>query len=245
MQPDVFAVAVGNVTASNSPVEGTFGVYRIAFTSPAKSRAHGKTTAAVAEKIADLPTQGLINGITFLPPSTLYLADSWAGNIVALNASSGQSIGTLEHPTFRANFSAPGLVIGVNGVRVHDDYLYFSNTVQNILGRIPLDDIVRCSESEADEKVKVEVEIIKQGEEIAQPDDFVVLRDGSVLLARPLADTLQHVGLDGNVEEIARGGDVSGGTSVVRGEKGEFYVSTSGLVGGVSREGGRVVRVEL
>ncbi|OAK98467.1 hypothetical protein IQ06DRAFT_357580 [Phaeosphaeriaceae sp. SRC1lsM3a] len=249
MQKNVFAVAVGNVTESNAPVEGTFGVYSLNLTEDcAATTSSSHAGAGKVSKIVDLPEQGLLNGIAFDPPSTLLLADSWKGEIVRLNASSGAVDGIIENAALKSNFSSPSLVIGVNGLRIHNDFLYFSNTVQNLLGRIDLDSVYNASSSSAG-KVDVDVQIIAQGSKISQPDDFAVLHGGSVLVVRPLADTLQHVGLDGKVEEIARGGVVSGGTSLVlsktkgKGKK-VAYVSTSGLKGGASVEGGRVVRVE-
>jgi hypothetical protein len=250
MDKDVFAVVVGNVTERNSPVKGTFAVYSLELSvsiesspdcagTPKETRTNAG--AVKIERIADLPDQGLLNGIAFDPPSTLFIADSWLGQIVTLNASSGSIINTIEHPTLQSNFASPSVVLGVNGIRVHDDYLYFSNTVQNLLGRIDLNTVNDATDGDVD----VEVETVKEGEEISQPDDFAVLEDGSVLVVRALADTVQHVRLDGEVSEIAKGASVSGSTSVIRGKEGEFYVSTSGLVGGVAKEGGRVVRVEL
>jgi hypothetical protein len=64
-----------------------------------------------------------------------------------------------------------------------------------------------------------------------------------VVLARPIADTIQHIGLDGRVRELAKGGLASGATSVVVVKEGEVYLSESGLVGGVSGGGGRVAKL--
>ncbi|KAH7398643.1 hypothetical protein DE146DRAFT_718468 [Phaeosphaeria sp. MPI-PUGE-AT-0046c] len=240
MDRNVFAVAVGNVTSSNAPVEGTFGVWSLDFRTPdaTKHSAACIDSGVKIRRIADLPHAGLLNGMAFRKPSTLFLADSWAGHIIQLDAVSGTVTGAIEDASLMPDFASPGLVIGVNGLRIHGGHLYFSNTVQNLLGRIALGQHDNATAHGG-------IEVIKRGEEISQPDDFAVLRDGSVLLARPLADTLQRVSLGGEVSEIARGGVVSGGTSVLLGRDGEVFVSTSGLEGGARVGGGRIVRVEI
>jgi hypothetical protein len=239
-----FAVAVGNVTASNTPIAGTWSVYTLDFNPSSCSNsgdAKKKTEAGIrTEKITDLEHVSMINGITTLNAHTVFLADSWKGNIVSLNLRTGNYSVVLEHPTLKPDFSNTVLPLGVNGIRWNKDWLYYTNTVQNLLGRVKV--------SRQTGKVKGEWEVVKQGGDISQPDDFAVAKDGSVYLARPLGDTVQHVGLNGSVEEVARGGLASGATSVVfakgQGEK-VLYLSESGLEGGVARNGGRVVRVEL
>lgn len=110
--------------------------------------------------------------------------------------------------------------------------------MQNLLGRVAIDPRTAAPMGG--------FEVIAQGEEVAQPDDFLVRRDGSVVLARPLADQLVCVRRDGRVEVLAEGVLASGGTSVVSGEgEGVLFVGESGLEGGVVVRGGRVVRMEL
>jgi hypothetical protein len=223
VKKDVFAVAVGSVTPANAPVEGSFSIWTISLAR------HG---AAEVEKISDLKNTSMVNGIAFHAPShTLFLADSWAGNIASLNLHTKKiSIG-LAHPVLASNFSLP-LPLGVNGLRVHNSYLYFSTTSLNLLGRTKIT---------RDGALSSAVQVFAQGAKISQPDDFAVLADGSVLLARPLGDTVQAVGLDGNVRGEVK---VDGATSVVVGKRGEVYVSTSGLSGGApSGKGGEVVRL--
>lgn len=225
---DVFAVAVGSTTPPNNPVPGSFSIWKVDI---------GCETGVEVSKIADLPEVYMVNGIAMVNHELLFLADSSSGNIVALNLSIGTYKVALTGPNLAANNSA-ALPFGVNGIRFHSPYLYFSNTVQGVLGRVKVDG-----------KTGVAVgayEVFAKGDVISQPDDFAVLQDGSVVLARPLGDTMQHIGLDRRVELL---GKVNGATSAVVGKKKRgkevVYVSTSGLVGGVAREGGRVVKVEF
>jgi sugar lactone lactonase YvrE len=225
LECDFFAVAVGTLKPTNEPIEGSFAIWSIDL--------RGECDAEV-DKLVDLKNVSMVNGIAKLNPHTLLLADSWAGNIVSFNLDTKHYSAAFKQPSLAANFSSPQVPpLGVNGLRLHGKYLYYSNNVQSILGRIKLHH--RSST----------FELIATGEKVGGPDDLAVLRDGSVLLARPAADRIVHVGLDGKVGESVR---VNGPTSVVlaRGtEERVVYVSTCGLVGGLPREGGRVVRIEF
>lgn len=238
LQDDIFAVAVGSTTPANAPVPETFAIWMINLS--------GKQDTKAVEKIADVPKLQLINGIAALNAHTILLADSWAGNIVALDTRTKKYDVVLEHPSLASNFSA-ALPIGVNGIKVHGKYVYYSNTVQSLLGRVLIDISTG--------KAKGSFTVFASGSAISVPDDFAVARDGSVYVARPLAapqgDTLQHVTLSGEVTTIAVGGDVAGSTAVAFGRTKKdwnvVYLSTMGGFGGggVSEAGGRVVAVAL
>tara|TARA_R110002003_G_scaffold431_6_gene19687 strand:+ start:8993 stop:9934 length:942 start_codon:yes stop_codon:yes gene_type:complete len=229
---DVFAVAVGTTTPANAPIEGSFSIWSIDISDCRH--------AATIQKVADLNTVSMVNGITLLNPHTLLLADSWAGNIVALDLRSRAYNVLLRDASLASNFSNTALPLGVNGVRLHAPtaYLYYSNTVLNLLGRVKLD--TRTGVAVAP------FEIITTGEQIGQPDDFAVLADGSVVLAHPVADAVEWVGRDGVVRGL---GMVSGVTSVVTAEggkgKGKMYMSTSTLEGGQAVGRGKVVEIEV
>ncbi|KAJ4381021.1 hypothetical protein N0V86_003368 [Didymella sp. IMI 355093] len=229
---NMFAVAAGNVTADNTPVSGSFSVWSIDLT-----RRHG---AAKISKMTDVPAMGMVNGLTALDKRTLLLADSWKGNIVALDVKSGDSSVWFEDESTASNFSAPGLQLGVNGIKAYGEWVYFTNTVRNSLSRIRVDAATR--------KPVSEVKVLAQGDDVAMPDDFAVLRDGSVILGRPLSDELIKVDSKGTVQVIAT---VEGVTAVALGrskaDRKAAYLSSMGgftAEGGV-KAGGRIVAVQL
>lgn len=232
LRPDVFAIAVGSTVPPSSPVPGSFSIHTLDLSTPNR--------AARISKVADLTTMQGINGIAALNPSMLLLADSWAGNIVRLDMQTRASNITLQDSTLRSNFTAP-LPLGVNGLKVpFPGVLYYSNTVLNLLGRVRVDAMTGRALSN--------FEVFAKGEIVSGPDDFVVERDGRVVLARAFGDTVQRVGMDGKVEILVNGGDVAGATALAFGRgrgNGKLYVCTSGLVGGVPMRGGRVVQIEL
>lgn len=225
---NIFAIAAGNVTPANAPVPGSFSIWSVDLTS-----IHH---AAEVVKIADTPALSMINGLATLDAHTLLLADSWAGNIATLNTRTGETKTWLNDTSTASNFSAPGLPLGVNGLKVHGGFVYFSNTVQSSLNR------VRVSPSGS---AVGAVQILAQGEEIGTPDDFAVLADESVVLGRPLGGEVMRVSRNGEVQVLA---DVEGVTAVAVGRKGHVaYLSSMGGFNGDGsvKAGGRVVAVEL
>ena len=98
---------------TNKPERGSFAIYRVNLNiEPAK-----------VEKVADLPKVNGVNGIATLNDHTLLLADSWDGNIVALNTKTGTTEIALSDSSLEADPSVP-LPIGVNGLKVHDGNAY-------------------------------------------------------------------------------------------------------------------------
>ncbi|KAF1359891.1 hypothetical protein EJ07DRAFT_118089, partial [Lizonia empirigonia] len=231
LSDNIFAVAAGNVTPANAPIIGSFSIWSIDLT-------HHLHTAKV-EKIADTPKLSMINGLTALDSHTLLLADSWAGNIASLNTRTGETKVWFEDASTASNFSAPGLPLGVNGIKVHKDFVYFTNTVHNSLNRVRV-----SSKGTASGKV----EVLAHGVAIAVPDDFAVLEDGCFILGRPMSDELVRVGKDGKVGVVT---NVEGVTAVAveRREKGRTVAYLSSMGGfnanGSVKAGGRVVALDL
>lgn len=232
LSDNIFALAAGNYTSDNAPVPGSFSVWSI-------DLGH-KHEATHLSKIADIPAVGMINGLAALDKHTLLLADSWKGNVASLDVKSGKSGVWLEDISTASNFSASGLPLGVNGIKVHGEWGYFTNTVRSSFSRVRVD--------RGKKRVIGDVEALAQGDTIAVPDDFAVLGDGSVILGRPLSDKLMKVGRDGKVEIVAK---VEGVTAAVLGrtaaDKDVVYLSSMGgfNTNGSVKAGGMVVAVRL
>ncbi len=222
LSENILAVAVGNMDPTNKPERGSFAIYKVDLNSePVK-----------CEKIAHLPKVNGVNGIAMLNDDILLLADSWDGNIVALNTKTGTAEVVLEDPTLVADPTA-ALPIGANGLKIHDGYVYYSNSDKVLVGRVQVD---------AAGKSTGPFTTIASGSELSVPDDFVIAKDGSMYVAGPLTepngDTLQHISLDGKITTIAKGGAVAGATATTWGrtekDQNVIYLST---MGGFSADG--------
>jgi sugar lactone lactonase YvrE len=231
VKTDVFAVVVGTLnTSNNTPLPGSFSIWTLDLGC--------SETGTSVQKVVDTPKIGLANGLTTLSDHVVLVADAYNGNVVRVDIKQKTYAVVLQDKSLAPDFSGKAsLPFGVNGVRFHasTSTLYYTNTVQNLIGHVKI--------NRSSGRARGKFEVIAQGAQVSQPDDLAVLNDGSVVLARPVADTIQHIGLDGRVRELAKGGLASGATSVVVVKEGEVYLSESGLVGGVSGGGGRVAKL--
>lgn len=232
LDDNIFAVAAGNVTPANAPVIGSFSIWSIDLSN--------KHRSAKVSKIADTPNVSMINGLEKLDKHTLLLADSWTGNIAYLDTRTKQTGVWFKHASTASNFSAPGLPLGVNGIKVHGDYVYYTNTVQSSLNYVRVD--------RSTGKALGQVKTIAQGEAIAVPDDFAFLRDGSIVLGRPMGNEVVRVGKDGSVQVLAKAEGVTA-VALGRTKKDEDVVYLSSMGGfnadGSVKDGGRVIAVEI
>ncbi|KAF9074875.1 hypothetical protein BDP27DRAFT_88458 [Rhodocollybia butyracea] len=141
MHPNQFYVVAGNLSFSPivgiTPVTGSWSVFHVNLT---QFDANGAVTAL---KIADFPDAVFLNGLCVLSleQGLVYIADAYAGVINILNVNTGDhhvainnSLTAVEPPSTN--------IAGVNGVHVQETngtlYLYFSNTAQNLLARMPI-----------------------------------------------------------------------------------------------------------
>ena len=101
--------------------------------------AGGATTTAT--KIADFPQSNFFNGMTPLQPgaggNTLLIADSGAGAVWSLNVDTGATRKIITDPLM-APTSGADPAIGINGLKVRAQTLYFSNSDQGLIGNLSL-----------------------------------------------------------------------------------------------------------
>ena len=133
---DIFYVITGNFSLQTfATTPGSFSVWKLNLA--------GFTTGgapAAATKIADFPESIFLNGMTALQPSggdTLLVADSSAGVVYSLNVNTGAVVKIITDPLIAPTAGA-NPALGVNGVKIRNQNLYFSNTDQALLGKIAL-----------------------------------------------------------------------------------------------------------
>ena len=161
------------------------------------------------QKLARLPEALFANGIAKAPDGQYLIAGSSRGKIYAFDPNSGDTRVWLDHPAL-----APGQVfpLGVNGLRVQGDRVYFANTGRFTLGRI--DHATRA------------VKLLHEGILV---DDFAVAPDGTIYGATHAYNSVVAVTPDGARTIMADASSgATGSTSVRFDARGDLLVSTGG-----------------
>lgn len=69
---------------------------------------------------------------------TVAIADCEAGLVWKLDTNTGEYEVMLKDETIAAN-NKIGVLLGINGLKVHDSYVYYVNTPERLFCRIPVD----------------------------------------------------------------------------------------------------------
>lgn len=144
------------------------------------------------ERIATLPA-GTLNGMALLNAERGFVAisDSQAGLVWRLDTTTGEYTVILKDEAMAANRQL-GLLLGINGLRVKDGYVYYANTPKRLLCRIPVD---------LDGQPLGPAQIISRG---ALVDDFAVDHE-TAYLAGLRDNVVYKVFLNNGTHEIAAG----------------------------------------
>jgi predicted secreted protein len=236
IEKDVFAVISGVLDrATNVQVNGSFIVWRVDLT----------RESAIVSQIVQVAESQVLNGITPLngKEKTVLISDSTAGVVWRLNTETGSHAIVLDDALLKPNPAFPP--VGVNGVKVRDGYLYFTNSFQEIFCRVKVD--LHTG------KPLAAIEVVATG---VFGDDFALGKGGDAYVAGNPLNVITKVGLDGTAKVIAGGLNdttVAGATSAAFGRTGRdedvLYVVTNGAKGlpvnGTFTEGGKVVAVPV
>lgn len=95
----------------------------------------------VLVKSIPVPDTELLNGLTTLPehPHVVLGADSSAGSILRIDTHTDEVATAFSSPALGFG-DATGLQIGVNGVRIRDGHLYFTNSRLGTFSRLRIDE---------------------------------------------------------------------------------------------------------
>ncbi|MER7639366.1 hypothetical protein [Streptomyces sp. NPDC126522] len=111
--------------------------YNVVSPDPSRSGVWRLPRYGAAQRITAMPAGQFLNGLTLDSSNrTLYVADSVAGTIWAIPTSGGPATAWLVGPALAPSPSGNG--IGVNGVEFHNGAVWFSNTDQGTLLRVPV-----------------------------------------------------------------------------------------------------------
>ncbi|KAI1609690.1 hypothetical protein EDD36DRAFT_366313, partial [Exophiala viscosa] len=238
IEPDVFAVAAGNVSAPLG--EGNYSISRVDMRSFQASDGEVIKPADVCV-LADIQDAAVLNGLTLLNSRYLLIADGILGVVFRLDLQTAEYTIAPNDTTMKPNASAI-IQNGINGIHAKDGYLYYTSSGQYLFCRIAVHDNGTAAGP---------VEIFNRN---LLGDDFILDQQGNAFITNDPENTLTVRKVDGSTSVVAGSpnstvlaGDTACAWSRAPGSR-TLYVSTNGgLIEPVNGfvVGGSIVVVDL
>jgi len=234
---DVFCVAGGNFSLETFQSEhGAGRIWEV------DMKSFDTDSKVNVKEIAHLTGSGLLNGMEVLKSSenTILLADSDVGCVWKVNVKDGKIEKLVDVDEMKSP-PPPALQMGINGLKVRDEYLYWTNTGKQLFCRVKIDE---------DGKTHGDPQILETETLV---DDFVFDKKGNAWLAQHGLNVVGVVKAGGGVITVAGKADeltIAGSTACQFGRKGDrdilYVVTCGGLSAPVDgkMEGGKVVAVD-
>lgn len=230
MGSDVFAVM---------PFRGSeFAVWTVNL-AIAGGEGDGEGEGAKREVIHRVEGAGMLNGMTRLRDGVLLASDTKRGSAVRFDISTRTYEVAIEDPTMDGG--VPFLGMGINGLRVHDDHLYYTNSFKGLVCRVPIHPIHGTTLGP--------VQLLGKG--LKMLDDLAIDDEGTAYVMQWIDGSVVRLPLEGDVQTIATGLDHPTSAQFGRTERDRrvLYVSASGnplkLALKGFFEGGKVYAVPL
>ncbi|KAI1101369.1 hypothetical protein F4804DRAFT_344045 [Jackrogersella minutella] len=231
--PDVFVLVAADFVAVGEPAPGSYAVWEVSLRGGA---------APAVRKVADFPEARLANGAAHVPGGDVVLvADSFAGALWRLDTRTGRRESVLAVPEMAAP-PAGALPIGINGLKVHGGYAYWSNSAAAAIYRARI----------GGDGYPVANATVETVAELDSPfvDDFAFDSRGLLWAATNSDNKVDVVRPDGTCRTMVGGAaqdTVAGDSAVAFGrtpwDRSTFYVTTSGALPGNRTEPAKVVAV--
>lgn len=141
--PDIFIIAGGKFTGTANPVFGTFSLWRVSLanaSSPCKIECDDDSERPSFTKLLDLPDHVYPNGLTSVPDKTgvIFVADSM-GSLLRVDVTSSK-IDTVAAVPEMAPVQGWPFLMGINGIKIRDGYVYWSNSFAATMYRMAIDE---------------------------------------------------------------------------------------------------------
>ncbi|KAF2174067.1 hypothetical protein M409DRAFT_48951 [Zasmidium cellare ATCC 36951] len=166
-EPDLFYVSTANLSSNFDVSYGQAYIYRIDM----RTFTYEDPASTEVTRIASIVEAGALNGLAYLGngTDTLVSADTLKGVIWSVDTSTGQASVAINNTYTQPQGQA------VNGLKVRGKDLYFTNLVQKLLAKVPVDSKGRATGPTA---------ILANS--TFQPDDFALDLNGDAYVASPL-----------------------------------------------------------
>ncbi|KAL2812214.1 hypothetical protein BJX63DRAFT_443711 [Aspergillus granulosus] len=170
------------------------------------------TITPTANKIIeDVASSPFLNGLAAISSTIVLATDTFIGGVVRLNLDTGVADKVL---------SADSFPVGVNGLKYRAPYLYYTNSVEGVFGRVKVDPVTGTPKGEA--------EVIAGGEMLVGADDFALAYwTEAAFIANFNKNTVVRIDIDKGTAEVVVE-DIPAPTSAAFGTTGGLYIATSG-----------------
>ncbi|SPQ20697.1 dbfb6803-5303-422c-918c-910c15fc0db7 [Thermothielavioides terrestris] len=212
VQHEVYAVLAENFTGNFESVPGTTKMYTFDF--------NGGGAQPTVREVATMPNTTIgPDGIAALPgqPDIVLVADMYAASVWAVNITTGTTRLFAQAPEMAQvhNYTR----MGINGLRVAYDYLYFTNSDLKCVFRIPMD----VTGAQASPNVELVANLTSVSPVFI--DDFTIGRDGTLWVTsngpQNVVVAVRPDGLGGFQEPVVAAGGVD--STAVQGDVGAAF----------------------
>jgi hypothetical protein len=232
---DVFAFIAGNASQP-----GSYSVWEADF-----GRTGSDGSAATITKIVDIPSAGLLNGITTLKSNTVLMADSMDGNVVKLDTQTKEYEVVIDDASMKPRTS-PSFYAGINGIKLLGSNLYYTNSFTGMLHRVEINSDTGTAMGE----VKTIASDLTDNDDFAAREDgtFYVVRDSFNVVEKVNPDGSHHI-FAGSINSIGMAGPTAAAIGRSQKDANVLYVVTNGgiraPIDGTKTTGGSVVAISL
>lgn len=224
---DVFAVVAGALDVrAFSSTPGSFGLWKMDFS---------KGENATVSKLLALPEAKALSAAT-KHDNLILIADSPEGAIWRVNLETNEYKMVISDDSMLPVKGGPPM--GVNGIKVQDDYLYYASTTQEEFRRVRINEKAEAAG---------DFELITNGTAL---DNFDLDAEGAAYMATNMENSIVKISPDGKIDTVAGGAkskDLVGPTSCLLHGK-SLYAGTNGgflAPAGSFKEPGKVVVIDL
>ncbi|RAH75407.1 uncharacterized protein BO66DRAFT_445140 [Aspergillus aculeatinus CBS 121060] len=161
---------------------------RLSTLSPAVDLASSEPNVSVIAKVVEAD---FFNGLALLDRDTLLSTDSAWGVVYRVKISTGNYSVVLSDPVTMLSPKDSPKPVGVNGLKVHGKYVYYSSTTEMVLARVPFN---------KDAQPPGPIEIVTGG---FTPDDLLLTKNGTAYVTTSAENGLLKVEPSGRVTAVA------------------------------------------
>jgi hypothetical protein len=156
------------------------------------------TKNATVTKLVDIPGADFLNGMTTLDDEHILVSDVYNGWVYKVCTTNGSYSILINDPRMKFPSVGASTNLGVNGIKIYESYLYWTNTAVGSLNRIKI---------KADGTPVGSSQVVVSN--VPKADDFIYKSDGAFFVAQNQMDELSVVPKGKSVATVAAGSNIS------------------------------------